>query len=117
MYVSLDNSPTCDVDPAGLGPKWDKIKDIANRVKDAIKKAAKYIAPSPGGEMAGVLECGPGIARAKLQDAKRKHIVEDHPDDPDKRDCPECKRLDDIVNPPKKKPPSPPDPPGGGPAG
>jgi RHS repeat-associated protein len=75
-YVYVDNTPTCDIDPAGLGKWWDKVKDTAKKVKDAIKEAVKYIAPSPGGEVAGAMECGPDLVRITIAKKHRDKVID-----------------------------------------
>jgi RHS repeat-associated protein len=83
VYEYLSSSPVNALDPLGL----------AQSPMDAVDVTARG------------MECAPGAIRAYLEDAKRRHILKDHPDDP-YRPCPRCQQIDNIVNPPA--PPVPP---------
>ena len=60
------------IDPLGDAPEWLK------RLKDQIKNAVSYLCPSPGGELVGAAECGPGLTflvqQAKLQEELLKAL-------------------------------------------
>jgi hypothetical protein len=99
VYAYVVSGLTNAVDPSGL-TTWKEIKQKIKDILEAIKEAAKRLVP--GGELPGALECAPGATRADLEDAKRRHIYKDHPDDPADPNCPRCKEIDDALHPPKK---------------
>jgi RHS repeat-associated protein len=99
VYAYAENNPMGAVDPSGL-LTWKEIKQKIKDIVEAIKEAAKRLVP--GGELPGALECAPDATRADLEDAKRRHIYRDHPDDPADPNCPRCKEIDDALHPPKK---------------
>jgi hypothetical protein len=96
VYAYVENYATGAIDPSGT----ESLKEMLKRLWEVIKEAAKRVVP--GGELPGALECTPDAVRAKLEDAKRRHIVKDHPDDPADPNCPRCKEIDDALHPPKK---------------
>jgi RHS repeat-associated protein len=102
VYVYVDNNPMKFIDPLGYSKLWDKVKDGANKAWDKTKEVAEdlwdvakelppYIFPSSPIPA----EAAPGIANCYMNDALRRHVLEQHVDtgQPDLENCPACKRL------------------------
>jgi hypothetical protein len=106
VYSYVDNDPVRLVDPSGMGPRWDsfkkkvkkKTKGACRAVKKGAKKVWKVLKELPS-RTKGVptspvpADLAPDVAQCLMGDAKRRHVLKDHPEDPFKDGCPTCKRL------------------------
>ena len=103
VYGYVGNHPINWIDPSGLGP-WKWIKDAATAVWEAVKTVVSPVDPT---------EHAADAAACMMADALRKHVLEDHPEDPQPqpKTCPACKKL--TPKPPKNAPPGKGSPPAG----
>ena len=85
VYAYVANNPAVWIDPSGLGP-WQDLKDALKAAWEAVKTAV--FPPDPTEHVAGMAGC-------MMDGALQRHILKDHPDDPDPKPktCKACKEL------------------------